>query len=150
MKTFSESGEIFGLDLNPSESELFQIILNHFEPIRKTFCISFRRNNLTWSDSIRFNPRHQSGWIRTNPNQSEIGLIQIEFLTGALIGSNSFRLMLWIEAKCIGLGWIYFWPVFIKRERKRISYYFGMAWNSSDSLGLNSNPKLSLGEFNIC
>ena len=31
------------------------------------------------SDLIRFNPRRQSEWIRTNPNQSELGLIQTQF-----------------------------------------------------------------------
>ena len=45
-------GESFGLKFNPSESEIFRAIPNHFETIRKTFWISFDANRL--SNSRRF------------------------------------------------------------------------------------------------
>ena len=82
-------GESIGLKFIPSQSELFRYLY-------PSQCESFRTNSknffyLVWwktvknqSDLIRLIPRDQSEWILTNPkpsfNQSELGLIQTEFL----------------------------------------------------------------------
>ena len=44
--------------------------VNQSEPIRKTFCIVWWKTVKNRSDLIRFNPRHQSEWTRTNPKPS--------------------------------------------------------------------------------
>ena len=71
-------GESYGLEFNPSESELFRAIPKSVsEPIRKTYSISFKGNRLkinpAQSDSIRdFNPNESKSSF-----QSDIELIQI-------------------------------------------------------------------------
>ena len=80
---------------------------NHFEPIWKTFCISFDENRLkidpTLSDLIRGNYPNESVPIRINPTSESFWLILIEnsvwinpspdwfgLKTWFRIGSNSF------------------------------------------------------------
>ena len=61
--------------------------------------------------------------------------------------SDSFGLMSQIQTEWIGLSRIDFLLFFIQRDVKCFSDSSGMTRNSSDSLGLNSNPVSSLGKF---
>ena len=127
-----------------SHSEIcFRSIQNHSELIRKTFCILFHEKG---SISIRFNPvlpeasiriSLRSDWYKPN------------------FHSKSFRPRIYLDL-CLGLkrnesDWVR--SIFDRFSSDHIQNvilidwetYFGMAQNNSDSIGLNSNPKLSLG-----
>ena len=150
-------------------------------------CESFRTNPknvlylVSWkmvknrSDLIRFNPRRQSKWIRTNPkssiqsDQSELGFIQTEFsirfnpnhsdLEFIRIASDwklGFGLVLIHSDWWTGLNRIRSDRFFTIFHQTRYKTFFGLVrndshWlgyryrNVSDYLGINSYPILSPG-----
>ena len=69
----SNPSDSIRLKFIPSQSKLFRFIpisvsdVNNFEPIRKTFCISFDENG---QKSIRLNSINSETSIRTNPKPS--------------------------------------------------------------------------------
>ena len=126
------------------------------------------------SDLIRFNPRQLSEWIRNqvfNPDQSDLGFVRIDsdwkfgldqselgLIRIANLVSDWFRFIRIDVSELVGLSRMDFWSFFIKLYTKRFSDWFviirigsdtdiGMNRNSSDWLGMNSNPILSRGMF---
>ena len=115
-----------------SVSEAMRIIPNHFD---KHFVSCLMKNG---QKSIWLNPRHKSKWIRTNLNQSELGLIQTKFSIRINLNDSEAGMILiensvWINPSsdwfrlvgihlnwCLGLIRIDFWPFFIKRDTKRL------------------------------
>ena len=66
---YDNSGESFEKEFNPSYSEIcFQIIRNQFEPIRKSFCISYDENR---SKLIRLHSIHSAPILSIDLNESE-------------------------------------------------------------------------------
>ena len=123
-------------------------------------------------DLIRLIPRHQSEWIRMNLKQSETNISTqinpISDLSKPNFQSESIRMnprsewfeLIWIEilvsdwigfiridvSELIGLRQIDFWPLFIKRDTKRFSDWFGMIRIGSDTdIGMNRNSSAWLG-----
>ena len=129
---------------------------NHSEPISKTFVSRLMKNGKNRSDIIRFKPRQQSGWIRTNTNQSKLQLILIEFsirinpnesevemvrinsdwkfgldyleLGLIRIGSDSLVLLSRIKSDSVG-------SIFYRFSSNEIQMFFGLVRNDSHWLG---------------
>ena len=161
----------------------FRVNQNYSDLFRRLYpsqCESFRNNPknvlyLVWwktvknqSNVIRFIPRHQLEWIRTNPKpsfQSRSTRINPNsdwshpnFQTENRI-SDWFGFIRIDVSELIGLSRIDFWPFFIERNTKGFSDWFGMIRigsdtggmnrNSSDWLGINFNPILSPRYFSL-
>ena len=95
---------------------------------------------------MRFNPRQESEWIRTNPKPIfSIRIIPTLDLFGLILIENSVWInpspdrigLAWIQTDCyfglMRLGRIICLPFFIKRDAKRFSDWFGMIRIGSDT-----------------
>ena len=85
--------------------------------------------------------------FQSNLNKSELELISTEFSIRMNPRSKWFKFILIEDSNWTGMNRIDLHLTDLHRMRSKIFFYwFGdRLWNSSDSLGLNSNPKLSLG-----
>ena len=100
----------------------FRTIWNHFEPIRKTFCIWFDEKSC--EKSIRLNPIHSVLIRGINPKESELGLIQTKFSIRMNPRLEWLRLIriensIWCNPKLDVFG-LKIWFVFIRSWFNRI------------------------------
>ena len=151
-------GESIGYKFIPSKSELFRFIsISVSEPMQiisnqseKCFVSRSMKNG---QKSIRLNPINSKISIRINPNsdwskpnfQSEstgmnprsewFGLILIESFVSDWFG------FIWIDVlELIGFSRIDFWPLFIERDTKHFSEWFGTIRIGSDTnIRINRN-----------